>query len=145
VKPDPAPSLVQLYEATIEIGPRLDLGASAHGHRFHVDILGGHFQGPRMRGRVLPGGADRQLLRSDGVKELSALYEMQTDDGAVLSIRNHVLLREPGNAPRYARSVIRVQAPRGPYEWLSQCVIIGTLRSLRPERDAVLIRAYAVE
>ena len=72
----PAP-VSWVYTAWVDIGPRRALGAVAAGStRFLVDILGGHFEGPGLRGRVLPGGADRQLLRPDGVRELDALYEM---------------------------------------------------------------------
>ena len=33
-------------------------------------------------------------------------------------------------------------APDGPYAWLNRVVIIGTLASLRPQREGVLIRAF---
>jgi hypothetical protein len=45
-------------------------------------------------GTVLAGGADRQLVRADGVKELSALYEMQAHDGAIITIHNWVTIDE---------------------------------------------------
>ena len=80
------------YEAIVDIAERQDLGASPLGARFIVPILGGSFEGERLRGQVLPGGADRQWLRPDGVKELDALYEMKTDDGCVITVRNRVLI-----------------------------------------------------
>ena len=91
-----APASVLAWEAVVDVGPRQDLGLSPAGERFIIPILGGVFAGDvdgrRLRGRVLSGGADRQLLRPDGIKELDALYEMQTDDGAVLTIHNRVLI-----------------------------------------------------
>ena len=69
-----------------------ELGPSPLGQRFLIDIAGGSFEGPQLKGIVLPGSADRQLLRSDGVKELDALYEMQTDDGAVITVHKRVLV-----------------------------------------------------
>ncbi len=83
----------------------------AAGHRFIVPILGGEFEGPRLCGRVRPGGADRQLLRPDGVRELDALYELEADDGAVLTVRNRVLIDDAAPQGRYARSVLQVLAP----------------------------------
>ena len=56
-----------------------------------VPITGGTFEGPNIRGTVLAGGADRQLLRGDGVRTLDALYELQTDDGAIFTVRNQLL------------------------------------------------------
>ena len=87
-------------------------------------------------------GADRQLLRPDGVKELHALYEMQTDDGAVLTIDNRVLIDEAVQPVRYALSRISVAAPDGQHAWLNRRLFVGTLLPLRPTREAVLIRAF---
>jgi hypothetical protein len=136
------PGFKLAYEAVVDIAPREDLGVSPLGERFIVPILGGHFEGERLRGRVLPGGADRQLLRPDGVKELDALYEMRTDDGCVVTVRNRVLVDEQAEGGRYARSVVRLQANHPRYEWLQRRVFVGTLESLRPERSAVKIRVF---
>jgi hypothetical protein len=138
------PQLQFAYEALVEIGARRDLGATPLGHRYMIDILGGHFEGPGLKGRVLPGGADRQLLRPDGVKLLDALYEMETDDGAVLTVHNQVTIDEQAPEGRYARSVVRITAPVGPHEWLNRRVFVGTLQGLMPERPAVRIRVYQV-
>jgi Protein of unknown function (DUF3237) len=149
-QPTSVPTLQWLYTADVDIGERRDLGATQGGHRYMIDILGGHFAGPLLRGTVLPGGADRQWQRPDGAKELDALYEMQTDDGAVLTVHNRVCIED--NAPcapggpvgRYARSVVKITAPDGPYAWLSRRILVGTLDSLRPERAAVRITVYLV-
>jgi hypothetical protein len=142
-RPDP-PRADFAYEAEVEVAPRQSLGASALGQRFIVPILGGRFEGPRLRGEVLAGGADRQLLRPDGIKELDALYEMRTDDGALITVHNRVIIDERVAPERYARSVIQLRAPDGPHEWLNRRVFVGTLRSLQPERAAVLITVYTL-
>jgi hypothetical protein len=139
------PELTLVYEALVDVGERRALGGNTLGQRFIIDILGGSFEGPQMRGRVLPGGADRQLLRADGVKQLHAVYEMQTDDGAVLTIDNRVVIDESVTPQRYARSTVVITAPAGPHDWLNRRVFVGTLHSLRPERDAVSIRVYLVD
>ena len=138
------PTIELAYTAEVLIGERRDLGATAGGHRYMIDILGGSFEGPRLRGRVLPGGADRQWLRPDGLKELDALYEMQTDDGAVLTVHNRVCIDESAPGGRYARSVVRITAPDGPHAWLNRRVFVGTLESLKPAREAVRITVYLV-
>ncbi len=131
-----------VYEAIVDIADVQNLGQSFQGQRFIVNILGGEFSGPRMKGRVLPGGADRQLLRPDGVKELDALYEMQTDDGAVITVHNQVVVDMPIPEQRYARSVVKFRAPAGPYEWLNRRVFVGTLESLKPAKNAVKITVF---
>lgn len=132
-----------VYEAVVEIGPLVPLGDSPLGERRLVPITGGVFQGPRIRGTVLPGGADRQLVRKDGVRRLDALYEMKTEDGAILTVRNQVLIDAGRDgAPDHRFSTIDVTAPEGPYAWLNRLVLVGTLASLRPAREAVLVRAF---
>lgn len=138
------PRIEPAWEALVEIGERRSLGVTPLGERFIIDILGGTFEGPRLRGRVLPGGADRQLIRPDGLKLLDALYEMQTDDGAVLTVHNRVTIDEAAPGGRYARSVVQVTAPVGPHEWLNRRIFVGTLQGLMPERAAVRINVFLV-
>ncbi len=156
VAPLAVPSLgaTLVWNAVVDIGERVAMGRSPLGERFMIPIVGGTFWGAdgfeALHGRVLPGGADRQLWRADGVRELRAIYEMQTDDGAVLSIDNRVLIDDPANGTgregtRYAVSTIRVTAPEGPHAWLSRRVFVGSLQPLMPQRQAVLIRGLVVE
>jgi len=138
-----------LWEAMAKVAPRQDLGTGPLGQRWIIPILGGVFRGgpgrDRFRGRILPGGADRQLMRRDGIKELDAFYEMQVDDGTILTIRKRVLL-EPEDVPdRYALSHLHVTAPDGPWSVLNHRVIVGTLHPAMPRLPAVLIRAWEVD
>lgn len=141
-----APASVLAWQAWVQVSPRQDLGMSPAGERFIIPIVGGQFAGQIdghvLRGRVLPGGADRQLLRPDGIKELDALYEMQHEDGTVLTIHNRVTIDAPMDGPRYAFSHVKVTAPEGPHAWLNRRVFVGTLNSLIPEQPAVLIRVW---
>lgn len=144
-RPVEAPGARLLWHAAVTIDERADLGHGPLGERFIVPITGGCFWGgpehPQLHGSVLPGGADRQLLRADGVKELDALYELQVHDGSVLTVHNRVLIDE-STSPRYARSALHVTAPAGPWAWLNRRVLVGTLAPLRPDAAAVLIRVF---
>lgn len=142
-----APPLARLaWTAVVDIAPREPLGHGVLGERFIVPILGGRFWGgpglDALRGSVRPGGADRQWLRPDGVKLLHALYEMACDDGTVLTIDNRVVVDEAVVPQRYAMSSVSVQAPDGPYAWLNRRLFVGTLHTLRPAREAVVVRVY---
>ena len=81
------------------------------------------------------------MLRADGMLELDALYEMETDDGAILTVNNRVLIDTRAQR-RDALLEDRDPGARGPYAWLNRLTIVGTLTSLKPEREAVLIRAF---
>ncbi len=129
-----------VYEAIVDIDPGMDLGVGPIGRRGFVPITGGTFEGPSIRGTVMRGGADRQLVRADGYRQLDALYELRTDDGAVITVRNQVLSPPDGRSTRF--SVLQITAPEERYGWLNRSVHVGTLDSLRPDRDAVLIRVF---
>ena len=144
-----APQAVQgrlVWHALVDVAERQSWGMGPRGERWCVPIVGGQFWGAEgfeaFHGEVCAGGADRQTLRPDGIKELDALYEMRTHDGVVITVHNQVLIDEHVQPERYARSTIRVTAPAGPCDWLNRRVFVGTLQPLRPQRQAVLIRAY---
>ena len=62
------------------------IGAVPQGTRVTAPIASGHFEGPRLRGKVLPGGGDWTLLRADGVLELDLRVTLETDDGALIHV-----------------------------------------------------------
>src|ERR1700719_4578595 len=71
------------------------IGAGPHGTRVTAPITEGHSEGPRLRGRVLPGGGDWTLLRADGVLELDLRVTLQTDDGALVQLTSFGLRHGP--------------------------------------------------
>lgn len=147
----PALEWVMTIEVTVAA---VDLGESADGRRSNYPILGGHFEGPAIRGQVLAGGADFYRQRADGVGELDARYSLQTDQGELINIHNTglLLLSEQGRAleaqghwpldPMHYRCTCtpRFQVPLGRLAWLSQGTFIG--RALYPASDQVAIHCY---
>src|SRR5262249_39014631 len=75
-----------LMTLEVKVGPPEKVGAVPLGTRVIAPISGGHFEGPRLRGKVLDGGADWTLLRADGVLELDLRIALQTDDGVLISM-----------------------------------------------------------
>lgn len=147
--PPMVPTARLIWTAIIDVADRATLGPAPGGERFMVPILGGTFHaGPGVEGlsgEVLPGGADRQLLRSDGIKELDALYEMRTRCGAIITVHNRVIVDAARKPERYAMSVISAKVQTGRFDWLNRRLLIGTLQSARPERKAVIVRAFEVD
>ena len=99
-------------------------------------------KGPACAARCCRGGADRQLLRKDGIRLLDALYELQTDGGAIITLHNQVMSSTDANGKPYRLSTITLTAPEGKHGWLNRSVYVGTLHSLPPARRAVIIRVY---
>src|SRR3954454_8801111 len=74
------------------------IGLGPHGARVTAPITEGHFEGPRLRGKVLPGGGDWTLLRGDGVLELDLRITLETDDGALIHMTSFGLRHGPPGA-----------------------------------------------
>src|SRR5438132_14150095 len=68
----------------VKVAGAQKIGPVPHGTRLTAPITDGHFEGPRLRGKVLPGGGDWTLLRGDGVLELDLRITLETDDGALV-------------------------------------------------------------
>jgi hypothetical protein len=90
------PRFVPLLRLAVEVGEIVSLGATPTGERRVVAISGGSFDSDEgWRGNVLPGGADWQLLRSDGVLEVDARYVLQDANGARVQVTSQGLRHGP--------------------------------------------------
>src|SRR5215470_6787857 len=98
-----------LMTVRITAAPPQQLGAVPHGTRSMVPVTGGDFEGPRLRGKVLPGGGDWLLLRSDGVLELDLRITLETDD----------------QASHYFRTLPRFETSTEKYAFLNRILAVG--------------------
>jgi hypothetical protein len=137
---DPTPGVEFAYEAIVTLEAGTPVGDTPWGRRNRIPITGGTFEGPNIKGTVLPGGMDWQLIRTDGFVEVLADYMMQADDGALIHVINTGLLGQG-----YSRTTPRFEAPSGPHEWLNQAVFLGTIGGA-PDAGvpAVKIRVWKV-
>jgi hypothetical protein len=103
-EPFSAPQLDFAFEARVEVAEAIVIGPTPRGERRMIPILGGEFDGPELRGRILPGGADWQLMRPDGVTELHALYVLETDSGARVQVVNRGLRHGPAEVMERLRA-----------------------------------------
>src|SRR2546427_10049604 len=85
------------------------IGAVPHGTRVTAPIASGHFEGPRLRGKVLPGGGDWTLLRGDGVLELDLRLTLETDDGTLIHMTSVGLRHGPPEVLPPLRPAERVE------------------------------------
>ena len=131
--------LVPLFKAEISLAPAQELGEAPHGRRRIIPITGGRLSGERLAGRVLPGGADWQVIRADGVADLDARYTLQTDDGALIYVRNHGYRHGPADVLEklssgkevdpslyYMRTAPLFETGDARYAWLNRIICVGT-------------------
>jgi len=122
------PSLEFAFSELVILGTAISPGRTPLGGRNIVPITGGTFEGPNIKGTIIPGGWDWQLQRADGCTDVKADYMLRTDDGVVINVVNTGNLCSPApGKPLTARTSPRFEAPIGKYEWLNKSAFIGTL------------------
>jgi hypothetical protein len=119
-----------MWEAKVKIANMITVGESKRGVRRVIPITGGTFSGPKIKGVVLPGGEDWQLVRPDEDTELNARYLLKTDDGFVIQVINNALIHiDTKTKAFYCKSVLDLEAPtNSPYDYLNHAIFIGTLK-----------------
>jgi hypothetical protein len=122
------PKVEFVFEERVTLDPAVVLGDTAMGHRQYIPITGGTIAGPRLNGRVIPGGWDYQLRFEGGCGTLSADYFLQADDGTIIHILNESFscgLGGAGGQRSFFRP--RFEAPEGPHDWLTRGTFVATL------------------
>ena len=128
-----------LMTLRVSVATTQDVGTVPHGTRRTAPLTGGSFEGPRLRGTVLPGGsADWLLARSDGVLELDLRATLRTDDGALISMRSFGLRHGPAEviaalgrgevvdpASYYFRTTPRFETGHPAYAFLNRLVAVA--------------------
>jgi hypothetical protein len=75
-----------LFVFHIEVKPPSVIGATPGHDRRIGEIIGGRFEGERLRGKILSSGSDWQSLRNDGAITINVRLVMETDDGALIGM-----------------------------------------------------------
>src|SRR5688572_7390436 len=133
------PTLTFAFEVRATVGPPLEVGAVAQGRRRIVQITGGTFEGPGLRGKVMPDGADWQIIRSDGFTELDTRYTLETDKGEIIYVQNagmrhaapdvmkRLLAGEAVDRSQvYFRTVPTFETSSPELQWLTRAMFVGT-------------------
>lgn len=116
----------------------MDLGPVPGGRRRIVPILSGTFEGPALKGRVLPGGADWQIVRADGLGELDTRYTLETGDGELIYVQNVGIRHAPPEitaklmkgepvdpALVYFRTVPKFETSAPELAWMMRSIFVG--------------------
>jgi Protein of unknown function (DUF3237) len=153
--PEPIPPSLQLItRLRATLAEPLELGHTPWGRRRVIGITGGEFDGPLLSGKVLPGGADWQIVHEDGTATIDTRYTLQCHDGALISVATRGARRGPREvleriargepvdpAEYYFRVSIQYETSAPQYEWLNWVVAVASAVRLQ---DQVLYDAYVV-
>jgi hypothetical protein len=132
----------------------LKFGSTPYGERRVINIAGGTVEGPRFNGKILPGGADWQIVRADGVVHLHARYTIEADRGGLILVDSEGyrhgppevmarLARDETVDPSlyYFRTFMRFETADPGEAWLNRVLAIGYGAR---ERRAVTIDVHEV-
>jgi len=143
-----------IFRVHAELADILLLGHTPYGERRIINILGGRVDGARLNGRILPGGADWQIIRQDGVAHLEARYTIETTDGARILVASDGLRHGPPDVMArlgrgeavdpglyYFRTCLRFETAHPTAAWLNRILALG---SGTREARAVILDVYEV-
>lgn len=124
-----APRMEFAFQLYVTLEPEYTVGEVPHGKRVVIPITGGIFEGPKLKGTILPGGADYQYKKdsSSGSRtELEAIYSIKTDDGTIIHVRNTgIFYLSQDRKEVYFFASPKFEAPEdGPYAWLNNAVFV---------------------
>jgi Protein of unknown function (DUF3237) len=86
VKAIAAVKTAPLFDIVVDLNPRLGIGDGPFGRRILFGAAGGTFEGPKLRGEVVPGGGDWALFRADGAMSLDVRLTLRTHDDALVQM-----------------------------------------------------------
>ena len=115
----PEPELEFALELKVKLGQAYGVGETANGNRFIIPITGGTFEGPKIKGEVLPDGSDYQMQGKNHT-DIEAIYCIRTDDGVNIHIRNKGII-----AGNYFYCSPKFEAPlNSKYAWLNDAIFV---------------------
>jgi hypothetical protein len=134
-----------IMEAVVEVGDMQEVGSTPLGLRRIIPITGGTFAGPGMKGEVLPGGADWQIVRPDGIREIEARYTLKTDDGCLIYVVNKGMIKGHSSEPEtfYFRTTPRFEVSGEKYIWLTQSLFLAHVEPTPP--SSVYIKFFELK
>jgi hypothetical protein len=137
-----------LMTMTLGVSGMQAIGATPSGNRRIGLVAGGTFVGERLRGTVLPGGADWIMVRGDGSTTLDVRLVLETDDKALIgmtyrgmrhgpaAVMERVNRGEPVDPSEYYfRTAVAFETAAAKYDWLNRIIAVGTGR--RPPEGPV--------
>ncbi len=150
-----APALKFFADLSVSIDAPQELGVTVRGKRRLIPIVGGEVTGNGWRARVLPGGADFQLIVSDTMAELDARYMLETDGGDLIYVTNRAVRSGSADAMArlvrgeavdasliYFRCVPSFETASTSLKWISERMFLGTGARFP---DKVAMRFFEVE
>src|ERR1700757_939200 len=114
-----------LMTLRLNTAPTQNIGAGPHGTRVIFPITGGSFEGDRLRGKVLAGGDDWTVKRSDGVIELDLRITLETDDGTLIHMTFEGLRDDRTSGTSYFRTLPRFETAEAKYSFLNRLLAVG--------------------
>ena len=151
----PAPKLTFAFELRATVAAPTELGQVANGRRRIIDITGGTVDGPGIKGKVRPGGADWQIVRADGFTELDTRYTIETDKGQLIYVQNPGVRHAAPDVMKkllagetvepslvYFRTQPKFETSAPELQWITRSLFVGVGERYPNE---VVIRFYRVE
>jgi hypothetical protein len=139
----PPPELEFVATIIADIAAPVEFAGASGVTRALFAITGGTVSGPRLEGRILPGGADFAILQPDGSYAVEARYFLELNDGVMVSIHNAGFMKPQPDGAWSGRTSARLDAPRGSHDWVAGTIFLGVASAPAGDDDHVRIDLWA--
>lgn len=131
-----------LFELTAEVAMARHqvIKNGPQGSRVAATVTGGTFEGPRLRGTVVPPGGDWVTNRADGTFKLDVRLLLNTEDGASI-LMTYLGVGRPGDGVNELRTAPLFETGDERYAWLNGVQAVGIGRAVP---GSVTYRVYAL-
>lgn len=141
--PEYNPATEFIFTIFATIADVMTVGDTATGQVRAIPITGGEVVGESIKGRVVPGGADWQRTRPDGVTELEATYAIELSDRTLVKVVNRGIIVPSGSeAANYFRTAIEFVAPAGKWQWLNESIFLCTAGLVQDRPGTVQVDVF---
>jgi len=131
-----------LYDIEFTLDSIIDVGKTPLGKRVIYPVTGGVFEGPKLKGKVLPIGADWLVGLESGTKKLDVNVVLETDDGAIIYVTYTGFYHSNDDGSVYFRIIPIFETSSEKYNWLNHTVTVGIGRG---KEGGVAYTVYAIK
>ncbi len=132
-----------LFEVTFNLKPGVEIGQTLAGKRTIYPVLDGFFEGPNLKGKVLPNGGDWLMQLNETTNKLDVRASLQTNEGENIYVTYQGYLKLNADGTYYFRTTPYFETSSKKLEYLNHTVCVGVGTIVKPG-ETVSYKVYQI-
>lgn len=132
-----------LFEVTFNLKPGVEIGQTLAGKRTIYPVLDGFFEGPNLKGKVLPNGGDWLIQSNETTNKLDVRASLQTSEGENIYVTYQGYLKLNADGTYYFRTTPYFETNSKKLDYLNHTVCVGVGTIVKPG-ETVSYKVYQI-